>query len=88
MRPPKRAKVQDICRNINERVRVANSFRVLAESYSLNEDGFKENLKQAEIIEGQVEVMRNTLYALFGHAVIDPILEETNKNGEIEAPHT
>jgi len=86
MKPPKKSKVQDICRNINERVQVAKSFRVLAESYSLNEDDFRENLKQAEVIEGQVEVMRSTLYALFGHNVIGQVFQEVEKDCEIQTP--
>lgn len=64
MRPPKRATVQAICRNINERIRLAAEFRVLA-GYCPEDDASSANVRQAEVLEGQIEAMRDTLYALF-----------------------
>ena len=41
----------------------------------------------AEILEGQVEVMKLTLYALFDESVINQLLQEAEKVGEIQRAH-
>lgn len=83
MRPPRRARVQAICKNINERIKLAAEFRVLA-GYCPKETEARDTIRQAEVIEAQVEVMRDTLYALFARAVIDSMLLIPEKNGEIQ----
>ena len=87
MRPPKRDKVRAICGNINRRIKIAAEFRVLAD-YCPREEDARVNLQQAEVIEAQVEAMRDTLYALFARVVIDQMLKGTPKEkGEISTSH-